>query len=97
MALMARGITNMKTKIKWQKDYIGHKAELDGFEISRVGLQSGRFHYYVHWFENPHYAAPHSRLSQPMASMAQLKKLIKRLQSNPNCVNRTQLQQIKAA
>lgn len=84
------------TKIKWTKNVsIGHDAELNGFELSRVKLQSGRFHYYVHWIENPHYAAPNRKMSEVMYSMAAIKARINGLKQNYNCVSKAQFRTIR--
>lgn len=76
-------------QIKWTKALdIGVETVIDGFKVSRVTCQSGTKLYFVHWFENPDYAAPYCRMSDKIFSMSSVKKRIAYIKTMPNCVPR---------
>lgn len=68
----------MANKIKWRKAKLslsGHETEYQGCTIHRYSKGM----YYVHWTENVHYAAPHSRMSGVIGSLQGARKMIDHL------------------
>lgn len=84
--------------IKWTKNTIGNGVEItiDGFKVDRIRLHYGGFHYYVHWFENPHYAAHHCKMSEPRRSLRSAKRMIDCLKECGYAYSLAELQVIKA-
>lgn len=66
-------------KTKWQHN----TTYINDFRVERSKLQSGKYLYYVLWIENPHYAAPHFRMSDKMFSLQRARSFIKHLESMP--------------
>lgn len=75
----------MKQKQVWTKGVgLGEETVFNGFLISRVTCQSGTKLYWVHWIENPTWAAPHNRMSiAPHRSLQSAKAMVGYLESMP--------------
>jgi hypothetical protein len=66
-------------KTVWQKMDRGHSTRIHDFRVERSRLNSGKHLYWVFWFENVDWAAPHSKMSGAMNSLKQAKAFIERL------------------
>jgi hypothetical protein len=74
--VLANDILNSKpVETKWRRGSISSKEMIfNGVRISRSDLQNGGHFYYVHWMENAHYAAPHSKMSHNFRSLKSAKQ-----------------------
>lgn len=91
MVLASELLDSTPVETSWKRGpFSNNEMFYNGVRISRSNLQSGRKFYYVHWIENAHYAAPHSRMSDKFRSLQSAKRfaqyLIVKQSQDATCV-----------